>query len=228
MDFVTARNHMVEAQVACRGVHDCRVLAAMREVPREAFVDAGFEEFAYEDSPLPIAEGQTISQPFIVAAMAAAAGIEPGDRVLEVGSGSGYAAAVFSHLAAKVFAIERHAALTGQATERFRILGYRNILLMTGDGSKGWPQKAPFDAIIVSAGAPKLPETLKAQLKIGASLVAPVGGEKHVQRLQRVTRTGKSGFEEEDLGAVSFVPLIGAEGWDSHPNDRGTGGRQVG
>lgn len=212
MDFSAARNRMVEAQIARRGVEDKRVLAAMRRVPREAFIGADFEEFAYEDSPLPIAEGQTISQPFIVAAMAAAAGIGPGDRVLEIGAGSGYAAAVLSRLAGQVFGIERHAALTDAAAERLRGLGYRNVRLMTGDGTRGWPQEAPFDAIIISAGGPKVPRALKEQLKVGGTLVAPVG-EEHAQRLKRITRTGEDSFEEDDIGAVAFVPLIGAEGW---------------
>jgi protein-L-isoaspartate(D-aspartate) O-methyltransferase len=214
MDFAEARTHMVVAQIARRGVRDSRVLAAMREVPREAFVAPEFEEFAYEDSPLPIAEGQTISQPFIVAAMAAAADIGPDDRVLEIGAGSGYAAAVLSHLAGEVFAVERHASLSEQAAERFRVLGYQNIHLMTGDGSKGWPDQAPFDAIIVSAGGPKVPKALKDQLRIGGSLIVPIG-EEGWQRLKRVIRSDEATFEEEDLGAVSFVPLIGVEGWEA-------------
>lgn len=209
MDFAGARNHMVDAQIARRGIHDPRVLDAMRNVPREAFVGTGFEEFAYEDSPLPIAEGQTISQPFIVAAMAAAAGMAADDRVLEVGAGSGYAAAVLSRLAGAVYAIERHASLTGAAAERFRILGYDNIRLMTGDGSRGWPEEAPFDAIIVSAGGPSVPQALKNQLTVGGSLVMPVGSE-HGQQLKRIVRKGAHDFEEVDLGAVIFVPLIGA------------------
>ncbi|MBV9550771.1 MAG: protein-L-isoaspartate(D-aspartate) O-methyltransferase [Alphaproteobacteria bacterium] len=212
MDFTKARARMVHAQIARRGVSDSRVLDAMREVPREAFISAGFEEFAYEDSPLPIAEGQTISQPYIVAAMAAAADIAPGDRVLEIGAGSGYAAAVLSRLAGMVFAVERHQSLTEAARERLAALGYRNVQLMTGDGSKGWPQEAPFDAIIVSAGGPRVPQALKGQLKLGGSLVVPVG-ESHDQRLKRIVRSGETSFEEDDLGAVRFVPLVGAEGW---------------
>src|SRR5438105_2224349 len=165
-DSASARNRMVEAQIARRGVRDPAVLQAMRTVPREAFISAGFEEFAYEDSALPIAEGQTISQPYIVAAMLEAAELETGDKVLEVGAGSGYAAAVISRIAAKVFAIERHAALTEAARERCRVLGYDNVELKTGDGSAGWPEQAPFDAIIVSAGGPKIPDALKMQLAI--------------------------------------------------------------
>src|ERR1043166_1798390 len=174
MDQTQARNRMVEAQIARRGVRDPAVLAAMRSVPREAFISPGFEEFAYEDSALPIAEGQTISQPYIVAAMAAAAELEKTDKVLEVGAGSGYAAAVISRIADKVFAIERHAALADAARERMRALGYRNVELKTGDGSRGWPEQAPFDAILVSAGGPKIPDALKTQLAIGGRLVIPV------------------------------------------------------
>jgi len=204
---------MVETQIAGRGVRDPAVLEAMRAVPREAFISAGFEEFAYEDSALPIAEGQTISQPYIVGAMLAAAELEDGDKVLEVGAGSGYAAAVISRIADKVFAIERHAALTDAARERMRALGYDNVELKTGDGSGGWPQQAPFDAIIVSAGGPKIPQALKTQLAIGGRLVIPIGPIDE-QRLVRLTRTGGDAFEQDDLGAVRFVKLIGAGGWE--------------
>jgi protein-L-isoaspartate(D-aspartate) O-methyltransferase len=212
MDNTQARNRMVEAQIARRGVRDPSVLKAMREVPREAFISPGFEEFAYEDSALPIAEGQTISQPYIVAAMVAAAELEESDKVLEVGAGSGYAAAVISRVAAKVFAIERHAPLTEAARERMRVLGYHNVELKTGDGSGGWPEQAPFDAILVSAGGPRIPDALKNQLTIGGRLVIPVGPMED-QRLVRLTRTGEGTFEQDDLGAVRFVKLIGAGGW---------------
>ncbi len=212
MDNTQARNRMVEAQIARRGVRDSSVLKAMREVPREAFISPGFEEFAYEDSALPIAEGQTISQPYIVAAMVAAAELEESDKVLEVGAGSGYAAAVISRVAAKVFAIERHAPLTEAARERMRELGYDNVELKTGDGSGGWPEQAPFDAILVSAGGPRIPDALKNQLTMGGRLVIPVGPMDE-QRLVRLTRTGETTFEQDDLGAVRFVKLIGTGGW---------------
>jgi protein-L-isoaspartate(D-aspartate) O-methyltransferase len=214
MDLSRIRNRMVEAQIAGRGVRDPRVLAAMRQVPREAFIGAGFEEFAYEDSALPIAEGQTISQPFVVAAMLQAAELDEGDRVLEVGAGSGYAAALISRIAGQVYAVERHAALTDTARERLRDLGYSNVELKTGDGSAGWPDAAPFDAIIVSAGGPKIPEGLKAQLAMGGRLVIPVGPADE-QRLVRLTRTSENAFEQDDLGAVRFVKLIGSGGWDA-------------
>src|SRR5581483_3596044 len=208
----TARNRMVDAQIARRGIKDARVLAAMRTVPRENFTAPGFEEFAYEDSALPIAEGQTISQPYIAGAMLAGAELEPGDKLLEVGAGSGYAAAVASRIASQVLAIERHAALTEAATQRLAALGYTNVTLKTGDGSRGWPEEAPFDAIIVSAGGPSVPEALKQQLAIGGRLVIPVGPADE-QRLIRLTRTGDDSFEQDDLGAVRFVKLIGAGGW---------------
>jgi len=212
MAFEQARKRMVTAQLARRGVGDVRVLEAMACVPREAFVTAGMEEFAYEDSPLPIDEGQTISQPFIVAAMAEAAELALHDRVLEVGAGSGYAAAIFSRLAGQVFAIERHPRLTEAARERCRSLGYDNIALKTGDGSTGWPEQAPFDAILVAAGVAAPPAALRQQLKIRGRLIVPVGGTDE-QRLIRIRRTAEETFEEDDLGGVRFVPLIGVQGW---------------
>ncbi|MCC2689206.1 MAG: protein-L-isoaspartate O-methyltransferase [Rhizobiaceae bacterium] len=213
LDYEYARQKMVDTHIARRGVRDERVLDAMREVPREVFVEEGFEEFAYEDSPLPISEGQTISQPLVVAHMIEAAEIEPADRVLEVGTGSGYAAAVMSRVAAEVFSIERHATLSEMARRRVEALGYRNVTMKIGDGSEGWPEQAPFDAILVAAGGPTLPPALKEQLEIGGRLVMPVGREPRNQRLVRVTRVAANRFEDEDLGGVMFVPLIGAQGW---------------
>lgn len=210
-DYEDARRRMVERHLIRRGIADGRVLDAMRQVPREVFVEPGFEESAYADSPLPIAEGQTISQPYIVARMAEAARIAPGDNVLEVGAGSGYAAAVLSLLAGRVSAIERHAALAGKAAERLAALGRRNVEVRIGDGTKGWPQNAPFDAIVVSAGGPAVPVALRQQLQIGGRLVIPVGPQTGPQRLVRITRPAADRYEEEDLGGVLFVPLIGAE-----------------
>jgi len=213
LDTNRARERMVETQILRRGVRDPRVLSAMRVVPREAFVDPGLAEFAYTDGPLPIGEGQTISQPYIVALMIEAAEVGPGDTVLEVGAGSGYAAAVLSRIAGHVYAVERHAALGQAARQRLARLGCDNVELVVGDGSRGLPEAGPFDAIIVSAGGPEVPSALKQQLAIGGRLVIPVGAEQRQQTLLKVTRRAPDSFEEEDLGAVSFVPLVGAEGW---------------
>lgn len=203
---------MVEEQIVRRGLTDPAVLAAMRRVPRAAFVPPGLEAAAYDDGPLPIGAGQTLSQPYIVALMAEAAGIRPGARVLEVGAGSGYAAAVLAELGAEVHAVERHPALARTARERLARLGYGRVALHTGDGSAGLPEAAPFDAILVSAGAPALPRGLKAQLATGGRLVVPVGGGGS-QTLVVLTRRGPDSYDREERGPVSFVPLIGAEGW---------------
>lgn len=212
-DMHAARAHMVDVQIARRGVSDARVLDAMREVPREAFVPEGMEEFAYEDGPMPIGEGQTISQPYIVGLMIEAAELRPGARVLEIGAGSGYAAAVLSRIADSVHAIERHGKLTGMAEARLSRLGYDNVTLRTGDGTRGWAGAGPFDAIIVAAGTPGAPESLKRQLVIGGRLVIPVQHGAQHQTLTRIRRTAEDAWEDEELGAVRFVPLIGAEGW---------------
>src|SRR3954451_25479380 len=208
-----ARDRMVEVQIAGRGIRDQRVLDAMRRVPREAFVEEGLREFAYEDNPLPISEQQTISQPYIVALMLEAAEIDEADRVLEVGAGSGYAAAVTAQIARQVCAIERHASLVAEASERFRRLGYRHIELKHGDGTQGWPDGGGFDAILVAAGGPEVPPALKAQLKIGGRLVIPIGHPDQAQELVKLTRRSKTSFEEEHLGAVRFVPLVGGSEW---------------
>lgn len=212
VDLAHQRERMVERQLAGRGVHDNHVLEAMREVPREAFVPKPLQEFAYEDTPLPIDAGQTISQPYIVAAMIEAAGVRPGDRVLEIGAGSGYAAAVMSRIAREVVAIERHAGLVDEARAQLAALGYDNVELVVGDGTRGYADKAPFDAIIVSAGGPGIPHALQQQLDLGGRLIIPVGND-ITQRLLKVTRTGATHFEEQELGDVVFVPLIGEEGW---------------
>ena len=213
-DSTGARNRMVETQIVRRGVRDPAVLEAMRTVPREAFVSPGFEDAAYDDSALPIGEGQSISQPYIVAVMLEAAALKDGDRVLEIGAGSGYAAALLSRIAAKVFAIERDAALTDAARESLWKLGYGNIALKAGDGSNGWPEAAPFDAIIVSAGVPEIPQALKNQLVLGGRLVIPVGSLDE-QRLVSLTRLSENGFQRRELEPVRFVRLIGASGWPS-------------
>jgi protein-L-isoaspartate(D-aspartate) O-methyltransferase len=205
------RDRMVSAQIAGRGITNKHVLDAMRRVPREAFVTAGMEEFAYEDSPLPIAEGQTISQPYIVAAMTDAADVKPGDRVLDVGTGSGYAAAVLAEIADDVYTIERHQALADSARERLGALSYDNVHARHGDGTLGWPEAAPFDAIIVAAGAPEVPQALRDQLKIGGRLVIPIGDGIHYQQLVKIVRESEQNFSESDLEPVRFVPLIRSE-----------------
>jgi protein-L-isoaspartate(D-aspartate) O-methyltransferase len=206
-----AREAMVERQLAGRGIRDGRILAAFRDVPREAFVPDERAEDALGDHPLPIGCGQTISQPYIVALMLEAAELRPADRALEVGAGSGYAAALLGRLAREVVAVERHAELARAAAERLARLGIGNVAVHAGDGSLGWPAAAPFDAILVSAGGPRVPEPLKAQLAPGGRLVMPVG-PLGAQRLVRLVRK-HGGFAEEDLGGVSFVPLVGAEAW---------------
>jgi protein-L-isoaspartate(D-aspartate) O-methyltransferase len=212
-DRSVERERMVAAQVAGRGVTDARVLQAMQRVPREAFLRQEMEEFAYEDSPLPIAEGQTISQPYIVALMAEAAKLKAADRVLDVGTGSGYAAAVLSRLADRVYSIERHRGLADTARRALAGLQYDNVEVRHGDGTLGWPDAAPFDAILVAAGGPEVPEALRKQLKIGGRLIIPIGELGGVQELVRVVRDADDRYHEEDLGPVTFVPLIGAAGW---------------
>src|SRR3954452_18573815 len=213
LDLSRARARMVKGQIARRGVRDRSVLDAIRRVPREAFVQPGFEEFAYEDGPLPIGEGQTISQPYIVALMIEAAELRSGDQVLEVGAGSGYAAAVMGQIADRVYAIERYPSLGEAARRRFSRLGYDNIQLRLDDGTLGWPEAAPFDAILVAAGGPDVPTALKQQLKVGGRLVIPVGSEARGQRLLKISRRSETEFEQEDLGEVMFVPLVGQQGW---------------
>ena len=204
-----------------RGIRDERVLAAMREVPREAFVPGHLAAYAYEDSPLPIGSGQTISQPYIVAEMIAALRLQGGEKVLEVGAGSGYAAAVLAQIAGEVFAIERIEDLAAGASHTLKSLGYSNVHLRHGDGTHGWQEHAPFDAILVSADAPKPPQPLLDQLAPGGRLVIPVGPLGGPQNLVRVTRLDDGTFQQEALAEVRFVPLIGEEGWGG--GDRGGG-----
>ncbi len=218
------RQRMVDAQVAARGIRDPKVLDALRSVPRELFVPERLAEFAYEDSPLPIEEQQTISQPYIVALMTEALELSPEDRVLEVGTGSGYAAAVLACLAEEVYTIERHAQLADTAKKRLAGAGYPKVIVRCGDGTLGWPEHAPYDAIVVAAGGPRVPDALLAQLAIGGRLVIPIGEQPRLQRLVRVRRVSESDFRSEDLGAVRFVPLIGAEGFAvPHATSRGQG-----
>lgn len=212
-DFSRQRADMVEKAIRARGVRSKLVLDAMNSVPRENFLPAHLREFAYEDSPLPIGEEQTISQPYIVAFMIEALALEGGERVLEIGAGSGYAAAVLSRIAGEVYTVERIGQLAEKAATTLADLGYGNIRVMHGDGTKGWPEHMPYDGIIVAAGGPKVPDALKLQLKIGGRLVIPVGTDPNVQELVRITRVSEQDFRREDLADVRFVPLIGEEGW---------------
>lgn len=201
-----ARDSMVVTQIIARGVRDARTLQAMRDVPRHLFVPPALLKQSYEDHPLPIGHGQTISQPYIVAFMTEALGLKGGETVLEVGAGSGYQSAVLSRIAARVFGIEIVEPLAREARERMVALGYGNVEIRAGDGYAGWPEHAPFDAILVAAAAPRVPEPLKRQLKDGGRLILPVGD--HVQELRIVTRRGES-FEERSVLAVQFVPMTG-------------------
>jgi protein-L-isoaspartate(D-aspartate) O-methyltransferase len=212
--FKDLRKQMIDYQLAARGLQDKAVLDALSAVPREEFVPTDLVEFAYKDSPLPIAASQTISQPYIVALMTAALDLKPEERVLEIGTGSGYAAAVLAEIAKEVYTIERHKILADTARTRLKDLGYDNIQVLFGDGTLGWPEHAPFDAIVVAAGGPEVPEPLKQQLAIGGRLVIPVGSSLKTQKLVRVRRISENEFEQEDLGAVRFVPLIGEAGWE--------------
>ncbi|MBX9897499.1 MAG: protein-L-isoaspartate(D-aspartate) O-methyltransferase [Qipengyuania sp.] len=198
---------MVERQIRRRGIVDPAILAAFAQVPRKAFVPEALAEFAYDDGPLPIGAGQTISQPYIVARMIDAANVRAGDRVLEVGAGSGYAAAVLSRIAGEVFAIERHESLASEARERMAALGYDNCTVVTGDGLAGLPDEGPFDAILVAARGARVPQALKRQIAIGGRLVIPIGGE-DVQQLRRIERTGEDAWSARDIAAVRFVPLL--------------------
>jgi protein-L-isoaspartate(D-aspartate) O-methyltransferase len=213
-DFAALREDMVRRQIEGRGIRDPNVLRAMREVPREAFVSDRLASHAYEDSPLPIEAGQTISQPYIVALMIDSAAVKTGDKVLEIGAGSGYAAAVMGRIAGQVIAIERHAELAVLAQCRMERLGYDNVRIVHGDGSAGIPAEAPFDAILAAASGSHVPEALTRQLAVGGVLVMPVGEPQSVQSLVQVTRRGEEEFEQQGLGAVRFVPLIGEKGWD--------------
>jgi protein-L-isoaspartate(D-aspartate) O-methyltransferase len=212
-DLSWLREDMVENQIAARGVRSEAVLGAMRKVPREAFLPERLREFAYEDAPLPIAAGQTISQPYIVALMTEALALKGGEKVLEIGTGSGYAAAILGEIASQVYTVERIGELAERAASTLKAQRYRNVHVVHADGTLGWPAAAPYDAIIVAAGGPEVPESLKQQLKIGGRLVIPVGTDPRAQELVRITRTSDGKFESEDIADVRFVPLVGKEGW---------------
>jgi protein-L-isoaspartate(D-aspartate) O-methyltransferase len=212
MDREAERRSMIREQLERRNIRDTRVLRAMAAVPRHHFVPAELNEHAYADNALPIAENQTISQPYIVALTVAALQLQGHERVLEIGTGSGYAAAVLGQLAAEVWTIERYRSLAETAARRLAELGYRNVHVLSGDGTQGLPEHAPYDGIAVAAAGPHVPQSLLDQLAPGGRLVIPIGSRDE-QQLIRVVRTAK-GLHEESLGPVRFVPLVGREGWE--------------
>jgi protein-L-isoaspartate(D-aspartate) O-methyltransferase len=208
------RARMVETQIKARSIADPRVLKAMETIPRHFFVDEGLIDQAHSDNPLPIGEKQTISQPYIVALMTEALELKGKERILEIGTGSGYQTAILAHLADRVFSIERIAALATRARKILDQLNYYNVAIRVGDGSYGWKEEAPFDAIITTAAAPKIPKYLIEQLVVGGILVVPVGS-RDVQTLYKLTRLAEdvSQMKTEDLGGCRFVSLIGESGW---------------
>lgn len=203
---------MVEEQVIARGITDLRVINAMFKVPRHKFVEEALENQAYQDAPLPIGERQTISQPYMVAVMSEALGLDGSEKVLEVGTGSGYQSAVLALLAERVFSLERIPALARRARKALDSCGFTKVNIKLADGTLGWQEMAPFDAIIVTAGAPAVPADYLAQLVRGGRMVIPVG-DRETQVLMRITRTGDSEYKEEQLMGCRFVPLIGDHGW---------------
>lgn len=211
VNFQKARDRMVESQLVSRGIRDPRVLAAMRKVPRHFFVDEALQEQAYSDHPLPIGEKQTISQPYIVALMSEALQLKGHEKVLEIGTGSGYQAAVLAELADRVFSVERFPTLAFRANQILQKLGYRKVIIRVGDGTLGWPDDAPFDGIVVTAGAPDIPQALVDQLRVGGRLVVPVG-DRISQDLILVERAPE-GINKSNLGGVRFVDLVGKWGW---------------
>lgn len=211
------REWMVQTQLLGRDIKDDAVLNSMLIVPRHKYVREDKQEYAYYDAALEIEAGQTISQPYIVALMAQALALKASDTVLEIGTGSGYSTAVLSHMAENIYTIERHEVLADLAKARFNIQGYNKIEVHVGDGTLGWPEKAPFNAILVTAGGPVIPDSLINQLAISGRLVIPVG-DKEEQKLMRVTKTEISGLIEENLGPVRFVTLIGTKGWNELNN----------
>ncbi len=212
MGFEELRDFMVQTQLIPRGIHDERVLRAMRKVPRHLFVDESSRYKAYEDMALPINEGQTISQPYMVAVMTELLELKGTEKVLEVGTGSGYQAAILAELSKKVYTIERFEKLAQEAEEKFRAVGYNNINVRTGDGTLGWTEEAPFDRIIITAGTPRVPDPLIQQLAQGGIIVGPVG-ERFSQQLVKVKKSAQ-GLSEEFHTVCVFVPLVGKYGWD--------------
>jgi len=204
---------MVEEQIRARGVKNQRVLDAVMKVPRHLFIDEALRARAYVDSPLPIKEGQTISQPYIVALMTEALELTGNEKVLEIGTGSGYQLAILAEIADEVYSVERVSVLANEAEKRLLSMGYKNIFIRVGDGTLGWKEKSPFDAIMVTAAAPDVPEPLVEQLGVGGRLVVPVGGE-YTQDLLKITKVSHNKLKTESLGGVRFVKLFGKKGWE--------------
>ena len=213
MDFPKARLKMVEEQIISRGIKDPRLIAAMKKIPRHLFVEEALQSQAYTDHPLPIGDKQTISQPYMVALMTEALLLTGRERILEIGTGSGYQTAILAELSEKVFSVERIRSLAIRARKLLYELGYFNVEIKIFDGTFGWMEESPFDAILVTAGSPDIPETLIDQLAVGGKLVIPVG-DAFVQDLFRVTKT-EGGVKKEDLGGCRFVKLIGKYGWEN-------------
>jgi protein-L-isoaspartate(D-aspartate) O-methyltransferase len=211
-DFAALRNQMVEKHILSRGIKDSATIKSLLAVPREEFVPLALRRHAYDDSPLPIGEGQTISQPYIVALMTSSIQLSPYDTILEIGTGSGYQAAILSRIVKKVYTIERIPELGEHASNLFKELGFSNIEVKIGDGTLGWKEKGPFDAIIVTAGAPQVPQYLKDQVKVGGRIVIPVG-DTLSQRLLLLHKVSEQEWREQVLESVRFVPLIGDQGW---------------
>ncbi|MGB7295271.1 MAG: protein-L-isoaspartate(D-aspartate) O-methyltransferase [Candidatus Aminicenantales bacterium] len=206
--YAEKRRRMVSEQLSDRDISDRRVLEVMRRVPRHLFVLPGYQDQAYEDFPLPIEEGQTISQPYIVALMTQCLGLKGGEKALEVGTGSGYQAAVLAEMGARVFSIEINERLATQADRTLRALGYDNIRVRCGDGYRGWPEEAPFDAVIVTCAAPEIPRPLVDQLGEGGRLVIPLGSARHFQTLTLLTKEGGR-LRKKEVSGVRFVPMTG-------------------
>lgn len=211
-DFARQRERMVQEQIAARGITDPALLNAFRQVPREHFVSPPYLKYAYRDGPIPLPGRQTISQPYVVALMISLMQLRETDRVLEIGTGSGYAAAVMSRMVAMVYTVERHERLVAYARQRLADLGYDNVVVHHGDGTLGWPEHAPYDGIVVAAGGPRVPPSLRRQLALNGRLVIPVG-KRSGQMLVVVERTGEESFRQKKVSPVRFVPLVGEEGW---------------
>lgn len=214
MDFKVARSMMVNEQLRARGINDALVLAAFGLVPREDFVGEEYRDSAYDDHPLPIGHDQTISQPYMVALMTQCLALKGGEKILEIGTGSGYQASILSRVAKEVYSVERFPELASEAETRIKNLGYLNFSIKVGDGTLGWEEHAPYDGIVVTAASPGIPPSLVRQLKDGGRLVLPVGGE--FGQVLTIAEKHGSGIKTAEVCGCTFVPLVGKEGWPEH------------